>query len=123
VSALRTRTTVVAALLLAALTFTFVGAQSHSHDSLGDAGAHADLPAFSPGHAQPDQTLHIERAAHLETSPCVACLLRQRQRAAASLDRTSGDAKPRVFALAFAVAPRPTPGAHRLPATRGPPQA
>ena len=120
--ALRNRTTAIAALLLATITFSGVLAQSHGHDSLDLSTAHGDLPAFSAGHEQPDHTVHIEGATRIEAASCVACL-QQRQRATAMPEPLIGDFEPGSSAIATATAWRPAAEARRLKPARAPPRA
>lgn len=120
--ALRDRSSIIAALLLATLAFAGAGV-GHRHDSLAAATGHEDLPIFSVGHEQPDRTLHIEGEARLEAASCVGCLQRQRERAAAMPPPVFGGFEPGSSASVTASVWRPAAKARRLKPSRAPPQA
>lgn len=120
---MRRRSVTAALLLLGSLALTTVAAESHGHDQLLLVDGHSELATFSAGHTAPDQTSHIESATQLETSHCVGCLQRQRQRAVQSLAPRFGGVVPSLATIVPDAESLPSVLSSRLPSSRAPPRA
>jgi hypothetical protein len=107
--------------LLATLALTSVAALGHEHGALTD--GHSELPTYEVGHGQPDRTLHIESATRVESSPCIACIHRQRQYAVESLAPGLDGITPSLAPIALEGDHHCVAGSYRLPASRAPPAA
>jgi hypothetical protein len=118
----RPRVAVLSWLVLAVLALGGLAATSHGHEQ-SRAAVRSDLPIFEAGHERADDSLHIEEAVRVESSPCAACLLRVGSRGATSLPRALHAPEPRGFHPRLAAQLRPLDSTLRLPATRGPPRA
>lgn len=116
-------TAFIAVLLLATLAFTNVGTLGHRHDGLAEGDGHSHLPVYSAGHEHPHHTVHIEAASRIDSSPCVACLHRQRQNAATALDTSLENFTPSVSTISIQDDRQPAYGSYRIPAARAPPRA
>ena len=118
----RTRPAVATTLLLATLALTSLAALSHEHGGLTGSG-HSGLPTYAAGHEQLDRTLHIESATRIDSSPCIACIHRQRQNAVGGLAPSFDAFAPSLSPITVKVDRRPVAGSYRLPASRAPPTA
>ena len=119
----RSRPAATAVLLLATLASTSVVALGHEHGALAIGAGHSELPTFVAGHSEPDRTVHVESATRVESSPCIACLHRQRQYAAGSLSPSLDAFAPSLSTVAIEGEPTCVGGPYRLPASRAPPAA
>ncbi|MDX1385062.1 MAG: hypothetical protein R3190_15520 [Thermoanaerobaculia bacterium] len=117
----RAGTSLVAALLLASLSVAGLVVDAHRHEAAAIAVADGGVDAAAHRHA--DGTSHLARFRFEETSPCLACLLRQSQRAERGVCLAARPQDPGGAAPAGERLLAPSGGAFRLPGSRAPPIA
>ena len=119
----RIRPTATAILALAALALSSIAVLGHEHVGPTLGGGHSELPTFVAGHSHPDRTPHVESATRVDSSPCIACILSQRQQAAGGLSLSLDALAPSLSPVATGGVRSRAAGSYRLPALRAPPSA
>lgn len=120
----RSRSTAIASLLLATVTFTAVVAESHRHDLLEDLSS--ALGGWSVGHEPSDHTVQIEGGTATEPDSCfgcIGCLPQQRQLAIGTSAPVLGGFELDASAVAMESVWGLGADARRLKPSRAPPRA